>query len=162
MLNEWGPISLGHLLGRWLKTESVIVHSWKTHIATILHCNSENQLKLIIFFLITEHGCFIDVSSVSMFETALFCHSTGTVLVKIQYFHPSYFIPCHLSITCGRTPRWFPCIYIWLMTCQHHCQIQCHRALPTRKDFSHLAAGNRTDGNQGHSFASSHNFCIVL
>lgn len=63
-------------------------------------------------------------------------------------FHPSYFIPCHLSVTYGGAPRWFPCIYIWLMTCQHHCQVQCHSALPVTKECYHLATDNRTEGKR--------------
>jgi len=69
-------------------------------------------------------------------------------------FHPSYFIPCHLSVTYGTAPRWFPCIYFWLMTCQHHCLVQCHSALP-----DHLATDIRGEEKRR---ASYQDFCIVF
>lgn len=69
-------------------------------------------------------------------------------------FHSTYFIPCHLSITYGGVPRWFPCLYIWLTTCQHHCQVQCHSVLPATKECYYLTADNRTEENQGHCYFS--------
>lgn len=39
----------------------------------------------------------------------------------------------HLSVTCVEVQGWFPCIYFWLMTCRHSCQVQCRLALPSKK-----------------------------
>lgn len=85
------------------------------------------------------------------------------ILVEKASFHPSYFILCHLSVTYEGVPRWFSCIYIWLMTCQCHCQVQCHSALPATKECYHLATDNKKEEKrEAVSLAFYSDFCIVF
>lgn len=110
------------------------------HDVLILRSSSNRSISQI-----TEHWYFINVDHGFIFEPALIfflvfcllllfkvCRNCVESFVGKASFHSTYFIPCHLSITYGGVPRWFPCLYIWLTTCQHHCQVQCHSVLPAK------------------------------
>lgn len=132
------------------------------HDVLILRSSSNRSISQI-----TEHWYFINVDHGFIFEPALIfflvfcllllfkvCRNCVESFVGKASFHSTYFIPCHLSITYGGVPRWFPCLYIWLTTCQHHCQVQCHSVLPATKKCYYLTADNRTEENQGHCYFS--------